>query len=338
MNNSPIFLTGSDRSGTSLMFALLASHPNISMVRRTNMWRWFYKKYGDLGERANFERCLTTLLRYQRLEHLKPDPERIRHEFWQGSPPTYGRLFALFHKHYAELNGRTRWGDKSLHTEHYADQIFAEFPDAKMIHMIRDPRDRYASILKRYDDIDRGMASTTGRWLLSARMAKRNLKKYPEKYRVICYETLARQPEEMLQQVCDFIGEAYTPIMLSMQGAPEHQAGNSSFDKFEPGVISTRSIGRFRKVLSRQQISFIQTCARRHLVAFNYRLDPIQLVTSEKLRFYLADLPINMVRLAGWSIMEKVTIRRGRSVPDHRLTDKQQPKNQTETVANLSSG
>ena len=53
--DEPIFLAGPDRSGTSLIYALLASHPNISMVRRTNMWRYFYNRYGDLHNPQNFE-------------------------------------------------------------------------------------------------------------------------------------------------------------------------------------------------------------------------------------------------------------------------------------------
>ena len=55
---APIFIAGPDRSGTTLMFALLASHPNLSMVRRTNMWRYFHGRYGDLGDPQNLERCL----------------------------------------------------------------------------------------------------------------------------------------------------------------------------------------------------------------------------------------------------------------------------------------
>ena len=127
-NVDPIFVTGPDRSGTSLMFALLASHPNISMVRRTNMWRWFYGQFGDLSEQGNFERCLEAMMNYTRLEHLQPDQERIRREFLAGSERSYGRLFALFHEHNAERVGKPRWGDKSLHTELYADHVFAEFP------------------------------------------------------------------------------------------------------------------------------------------------------------------------------------------------------------------
>ena len=127
---APVFIAGSDRSGTTLMFALLASHPDLCMVRRTNMWRYFYQRYGDLASPENFERCLDEMVRYRRMRHLQPDADRIRREFVEGDP-SYGRLFCLFHRHHAERAGKSRWGDKSLHTEHFADDIFAEFPGSR---------------------------------------------------------------------------------------------------------------------------------------------------------------------------------------------------------------
>src|ERR687896_1775843 len=75
---APVLVGGPDRSGTTLMFALLASHPNISMVRRTNMWRYFHRRYGDLGDARNLERCLSDMTRYRRMRPLKPDADRIR--------------------------------------------------------------------------------------------------------------------------------------------------------------------------------------------------------------------------------------------------------------------
>ena len=316
----PVLVTGPDRSGTSLMFALLATHPNIAMVRRTNMWRWFNNRFGDLSRSENFERCLTTILRYKRMEHLQPDPERLRAEFPNGSP-TYGRLFRLLHEHHAERVGKSRWGDKSLHTEHHADRVFAEFPGAKMIHMIRDPRDRYASILKRYKDKTRGVASTTGRWVASIKRAERNLRRYPDNYIVVRYESLAQRPEDTCRLVCGFIGEQYTPDMLSMQGVPEYgqEGGNSSFGRFEPGVISTRSIGRYRSVLSPHQIQFIQACAGWGMAAFGYVRDPAPAKMAGRLA-YLAQFPVDVVRMRGWMAIDK--LRSSKMLPPaHRLVD-----------------
>jgi hypothetical protein len=330
-HDEPIFVAGPDRSGTSLIFAFLASHPNISMVRRTNMWRYFHRRYGDLSRPENFERCLHDMVRYNRMKHLSPDADRIRREFQQGQPPTdsiggqatYGRLFALFHKHHAERRGKQRWGDKSLHTEHYVDRVVAEYPNARIIHMVRDPRDRYASVRKRHGKDSARVGAATARWLVSMRTARRNLKRYPDQYLIVRYEDLASQPEETLRRICAFIHEAYTPAMLAMDGAPEHRdtGGNSSFGQIEPGVISTSAIGRFRKVLSSSEIAFIQMFAGRDMEAFGYEREPVRFSLGEKLTFYLVGLPVSLARMLGWLALTVIQIKRGARIPAFRLVD-----------------
>jgi hypothetical protein len=318
MQEEPIFIAGADRSGTSLMFALLASHPVISMVRRTNMWRYFYGRYGDLSQEENFESCLSMMLRYKRMEHLNPDPERIRADYWSGEPG-YGALFALFHKHLAESRGKTRWGDKSLHTEHYAEQIFTEYPKARIIHMIRDPRDRYASILKRYDTNQRRLGSGVGRWLLSTDSASANLRRFPDRYMVVKYETLAQQPVETLQEICPFIGETYDPLMLAMQGSERHRDGNSSYGNIKPGVISTKSINRYRQVLKADDYWFMQVYLAEAMANYDYRAEPIDASTARRLRFNLLERPLDSVRVNRWLARARTGIKHGEPLPEKRL-------------------
>ena len=317
----PILVTGADRSGTTLLYALLASHPDISMVRRTNMWRWFDQRYGDLAAPGNLDRCLDTMLRYARLQVLEPDIERIRSEFVTGEP-TYGRLFDLFHRQHADRRGRRRWADKSLHTEYYADRVFSELPMAKMIHLVRDPRDRYASIIRRYDEGIKGAGAATGRWLLSVRAGHRNLGRYPDRYMMVRYETLAREPEPTLREICSFLDEDYDAAMLTMDGIADREdwSGNSSFGHLEPGVISTRPIGRYRSVLSMRDIAFIQSCTGRHMTQLGYELDHVQLTGRDRAAYYAIELPLRWSRLAGWTALRRITERRDGGVPDHRLT------------------
>jgi hypothetical protein len=320
MKCDPIFIAGPDRSGTTLLFAMLASHPRISMVRRTNMWRYFYGRYGSLNQPDNFERCLDHMVRYNRMRHLQPDPERIRQAFWLGEP-TYGRLFALFHEHNAERAGKPRWGDKSLHTEHYAHQVLAEFPRAKIIHMTRDPRDRYASVRKRHGKDSRRVGAANGRWLYSMRAAKRNLKQYPDNYMIVRYEALAACPVETLVEICAFIDEQFSPAMLTLAGERSYvdRGGNSSFDQIEPGVISTKPIGRFRQVLSTSEVAFIQKFAGGEMAALGYQLEPIHFSANERFVFYAKDAPLNLARMAGWLALTTLEIKKGAGVPASRL-------------------
>jgi len=316
----PIFVAGLDRSGTSLMYAFLSSHPKISMVRRTNMFRYFYKRYGDLSDPINLDRCLNTMIHYKRIIKLNPDPNRIRSEFQKGDK-TYGRLFALFHEHNAERAGKQRWGDKSLYIERFIANIFYEYPDAKIIHMIRDPRDRYASVKNRYET-DRGrVGSATGKWWYSAKLAKRNAEKYPENYSIVTYESLVEEPEETLSKISEFIGVEYSPQMLTMKGAPllRDMGGNSSFDQFEPGEISTKSVGRYKTALTNNEIMFTQIYSEKILREFGYPLENLGLSIREQIQFNLVERPINLVRMIAWLLREAIRDRLGRKLPEERM-------------------
>lgn len=319
-NKQPIFVAGLDRSGTSLIYAFLSSHPNISMVRRTNMFRYFYQRYGDLSDPDNFERCLDTMIHYKRIVKLHPDPDRIREDF-QAGERTYGRLFALFHEHNAERAGKQRWGDKSLYIERFIPNIFREYPDAKILHMMRDPRDRYASVKKRYG-ADRGrVGAATGKWRYSGLLAKQNEDNYPRNYIVVTYESLVERPEETLKQISTFIGEQYSPEMLSMQGAPKlrDMGGNSSFDRFEPGEISTKSVGRYRSALTSGEILFIQLYASRLLQVYGYTIEEIDLSFRDRVHFDIIDRPANLARMVSWLIREDIRDRIGRELPERRM-------------------
>lgn len=320
MDSRPIFIGGVERSGTSLLYALLASHPNIAMTRRTNLWPFFYQQFGDLNKRENLDRCLSMMKQYRRLRIMNPDYERIEQQLRQGSAD-YIKLFTLIWDQYAEKLGKPRWGDKSLNTERYADVIFKAYPDARILHIVRDPRDRYASALKRWKVIRGGVGSGAGMWLESVRVGYRNMRKYPGQYRFVRYESLAAEPEKLMREICDFIGETYDPVMLSMRGAEAFRddGGNSSFEQHEPGSISTRSVGRYRKYLTPRWIAFIQATAGREMKALDYPLDDLHLSIRERLLFTSMDLPLNTARLTAWRWRESYLDRVGRPIPESRL-------------------
>src|SRR6266487_860601 len=215
IDRGPIFVGGLDRSGKSLMRLSLSAHPNFAMSRRTYMWTRFYDRYGDLSQPDHFDPCQTAMLRHKPMWVLKPDPDRIRREFQQGEP-TYARLFALFHQHYAEQLGRPRWGDQLALVERYADVIFAAYPNAKMIHMIRDPRDRYEASIRPSQRRRGQVGGATARWLDSVGLATRNQQRYPDRYKIVRYETLISRREETLREVCAFLNEAFEPSMLTL--------------------------------------------------------------------------------------------------------------------------
>ena len=268
------------------------------MTRRSYMWTRIYNRYGDIGRSENFERCLNALLSRKDVRALQPDSERIRREFSQGEP-TYGRLFALLHEHYAERLGKSRWGEQEAGIEQYADDVFAAYPAAKIIHMLRDPRNRYDEMLRTTPPKVRvgRVGVNTADWLQSARVARHNQQSYPNHYLVLAYESLVTRPEDSLRKVCSFIGVDYVPAMLTLEGAVGFGEGNKpgTSAELETGVVEFRLDGS--QVVSPREVAFMQTLARKEMMERGYTEQKIQFSTSEALLYYGLDWPLGLMRV-----------------------------------------
>lgn len=288
----PVFIGGPAGSGKTLLRLMLNAHPEFAITRQTYTWTRFYGRYGNLARPSNFERCLCAMLATRSVQALQPDVEYIRRAFWQG-PPTYARLFELVLEQAASRAGKPRWGEQLRWIERYTQPIFSAYPAARMIHMIRDPRDRYeaseSALRHRRGKI--GWASAL--WLASARLARENQQRYPNRYIVLQYETLISQPEQTLRQLCSSIGATFTPAMLDVAGAlsvtppsPHHQPGQMA-----------------RQLLSPGELVFTQTVTRMMMQSFGYHPESVMLTRRDWLRCACIDWPVNLAGMLAWHIL-----------------------------------
>jgi Sulfotransferase family len=266
----PIFIGGAARSGKTLMRGLLSSHSSIVVSRRTEMWTRFYERFGDLDSDENLERCLQALLRRSQVAALSPDAERVRRDF-RGGPRTYARLFALIHEQYAEQCGKARWGDQTGGLETVSDAIMQAHPDARFLHLVRDPRDRYVALMAKRRGRWLTLERSTLHWIRSATLARRNAMRYPDSYRVVSYEALVRRSDETMREVCEFVGEQYEPAMLSMQSEPRYEEERLASRTGSP--LTDAYVGCHRDVLARWERGFVGVVARSEMRAFGYSED-----------------------------------------------------------------
>jgi hypothetical protein len=318
----PVFIGGLDRSGKTTMRAFLASHPHIAIPAvGSNMETYFYRRYGDLAEPANLERCLGAMLRYKHVRFLQPDPERIRREFAQG-PATYERLFALFLMHFAEREGKPRWGAQTGLIERYADQLFAAHPGVRVIHMVRDPRDRYEASLALWPGGNGLAGGATARWRYSVGLAERNRRRYPEGYLVVRFEDMVREPERTVRNVCDFVEEDFDPAMLRMPEAPKHADMLREGAASSETPLSERFIGRFRGRIPPRELAFMQLHAGRMMRRHGYDPEPQHLSWRDRAAFVGYEWPRQAARMAAWRGVEELQERfptRVARVPGSRM-------------------
>jgi hypothetical protein len=298
----PIFIGGIDQSGKTPLRRMLSAHPELLLTRRTYMWSRFYKKFGSLSDPSNLERCLSAMLAQKAIQEMHPDPQQIRRDFLRGAQ-TYESLFELFHRHNLERTGKRRWGDQLGFVERFADVILSAYPDTRMIHMIRDPRDRSAGDENHIDRLRGKSGWLTARWKFSARLAQHNSKQYRKQYLVIRYEDLMQDTEKTLRRICAFLNEDYLPAMLEVpidgQNIDHEERFTNREDRQELGARAATT-----------QVVFTQLFARHDLVDFGYTVQPVALSTRERIRFSVIDLPANLAGLIAWNLVEAKRFRR----------------------------
>lgn len=292
--SDPIFLGGLDRTGKTLLRLMLTSHSNIAITRRTYMWSKYYNKYGDLRQEMNFDRCLIAILRSKSIQFLDPDDGAIRREFSQGEA-TYSRLFEIIQTQYANKMGKNRWGDQMGKIDQYADQIISAYPRAKIIHMIRDPRERYVEKFANRRTKPGKFGWETERWLKSIRIAHRNLRRYPEDYKIIRFELFISNPEKTIREVCEFIGEPFEQGMLTMENAIRF--GNKTVDLPDDLVKMQDNKSPQNKtkgmILSKREVAYVQSSAKNEMLNQGYSMAEVDFSMMDWIQYIIFDWPTN---------------------------------------------
>ncbi|MBM3143723.1 MAG: sulfotransferase [Chloroflexi bacterium] len=295
LRDHPVFLCGYPRSGTSLVRALLDGHPQLVVYPfETFFFRGFLPQAARRDMDGKVELASRYLLQFVGLrhemeedyEHFHPNEDTV-HDFAKMCLSIQRQIAAHGCRHdgdllaasvlafgevYGFLHENTRcWLEKSVHNEFFAEQIFGWWPEARCIHLMRDPRDVYSSYHPRRQKVLPRLFSL--RWARSAQKGLDNQRVYGEDhYYLIEYEQLAQDPEAALQGLTHFLGIEDHPILRipSSMGIPWE--GNSTFaDKF--AGISARPVERWRKELARHDVQIIEQIARQPMTKLGYRVE-----------------------------------------------------------------
>jgi hypothetical protein len=277
----PVIIVGVDRSGLALLAEVLAASPDLLLSRRTGLWFGPGSRTGDLRDPDAFRRYLHTIGQDPRIAELAPDLDEILEQL-RGRCPTPARVFAALQEQRCRRVGARRWGDKSHGAEAHADEILEELPAATVVHLVRDPRDRYASQALHRSRPRGGAGSAAALWLWSVRWAERNRRRHgAQRYLVVRYETLVSAPAETVAEICAGLGE---PV--------EALAG--SWTRIHPG-----SVGRYRRDLHPREVAVIEALCRRPMRRFGYE-PQARLGLPGRVRLVLVDLPAAAVAVAAW--------------------------------------
>ena len=274
----PVFVIGCPRSGTTLLTLMLSSHSRIAIPPETRFLLPLFRRrreFGDLTQRRNRRRLARAVVRRRgtKFRHLGLDAAQVRKDIVTG-PPTIGSALAAPYRRYAVDRGKARWGDKRPSYFRNVALIRALFPDAQVVHLVRDPRDCVGS-LKRVRWWRHGTVGAVATWVHAVDCARDAQRLLPGgAFHELRYEDLVAEPRAELQRLCDFLGEDFEDAMLAPQAEaarlPARQ--RTGWHKETQGDVGTRRVGAYAGVLDANEVALVEAVAGTRMRRYGYEL------------------------------------------------------------------
>ena len=270
MADTPIFIGGLMKSGTSLLRKLVSRHPNIFGGLETF---WFSEEFTQHWKDSESKRQKWLREFY---EVSYEDYQTIKET--SNSPTQFLEQFLQFCTHRA---GKKRWVEKTPDNILHMDKIWTFWPEAKVIHVLRDPLDVYASWKKnekRDLNFFLGQLHQIQDTIPVFKASK------PDKYMEINYSDLVSKPQNTihcLKEVCSFLGEAYEPIMANYKGDNNQDfdkllevTGKSSATAESLGKpIFNSSINQWKSILTQEEVNSILVEGENYFKTFGLPLN-----------------------------------------------------------------
>jgi hypothetical protein len=198
--NAPVFLVASERSGTTLLRLMLDHHPDIAMQGEFEFAVDYLSPDGSPPALEEY------------YEHLSTNRVFRHWEFEINRSLDYQQLVADFLEQRRQRSGPTKRlvGATVHHRFHLLPTIW---PEARYIHLLRDPRPVADSVIRM------GWAGSHWHaadwWEQAERTWDMLVSKIPgNRWLEVRYESLLTDPRGTLEQVCAFMGTQFSQQML----------------------------------------------------------------------------------------------------------------------------
>jgi len=273
-----IYISGTMRGGSSVTSNVLNAHSEILVLGEyVHFFRFIYKHYDPLTRR-NVERMLKEMhARLYWRYGVEVDVDSILQDI-DSSGYTYADVYDSIMRYYLGKFGKSMCGeDAALEWNNIPEFLFL-FPEAKVIHVCRDPRSIVASWGKAsYHEVDNLVTIFNCIDSLDkCKYYEKVLRK--ENFYYFRYEDLIRKPEEEVGKICNFLGIELEPLMLQPErwnevfdGTYVKRGWSSHVGTMKSGFDISR-IDAWKESLDDWRLCLCEWLAKDRLEDFGYEL------------------------------------------------------------------
>jgi hypothetical protein len=296
--NSPIFICGYPKSGTTLLHLLLDNHPELLVFpEETRYLQQVMKNPNCLNPKYVLEKTGVRTLGVGKRKVTSGmrdcssiDFDVYQHcvnSHWADSQQSAKALLEIVMHCYGlvtEQINRKYWVEKTPLNEMFLRDAANLWPQMRAVYIVRDPRDNFTSYRKqRKKQVDAHgdenelyrlltIVEFVGGWMESLRHWDSFSKRFPLKTLVLRYCDLVQEPEKTTRQLCDFLQIDWTTSLLSPTRLGILWEGNSMHDTEFSG-ISDSSLGRYRTSLASSELYLLENWVQDWMRSYQWDFD-----------------------------------------------------------------
>ncbi len=280
---APVFILGSGRSGTTLLASLINRFPGVHIAKETGYVSRSFALLDAIGTAGSLPALVDVANTWLEIEGWTHRASIDGYEQFAAASGLGGA--AAFIHYIWQLDSARPWdslshiGDNTPSYVWAIPRIDALLPLSKFIHMVRDPRDVAASMLKmRFGANDAVTAAldwtgNLGAWLASERLV-------PEHRRFeIRYEDLCADPERELTRIAGFLGIPEAQVKPALDQHPQGTASatgefasvaGKAHHRSLAGPVSVTQVGRHTRDMTAGQVRSIEEVTQLGMLACGY--------------------------------------------------------------------
>ncbi len=272
MHDCPIYVTGMMESGKSTFMTLLDGHPDLLVFpQEPNFGRMLEQQFTSAEDARRWSLEKSDFSKSGSLRGIEDQQEsaydhrkylaELEHALSEKFAPREVMIETM--RAFAEasnqnFDSRKYWVFNEPSRARMAPWLFSTFPNGKVIHLIRDPREHFAAIKAHHRQVDADMGrapalSFSMDWALGVTQAFENRGKFgASRYLIVGYEDVRDQKEKTVRRIADFLNIEFDPVLL-------HPSKVGISAATTDGRITESEIGKWIQPLTRREHILIES-------------------------------------------------------------------------------
>lgn len=266
---NPVIITGCQRSGTTLLRTMLGQHPQL--LEHPDEPQFILELYQRFGKQIS---DVPTAVAFLAKHPYLPDTLSIT-ELKKAYENDHTLSLAEFFKKYIQL-----WGGEKLQTQRpilkdpafifHLDLITTLFPQATIIHIIRDPRGCVASQKARWPQYT--IWETSRIWKSAINTGQEFFQSTNRPFLELLFEDLLTHPTGELERICEFLEIPFTPSLLTFEEKTTIYEPGAAPKQVHFTAVDKNKLQQWQTSLSPLDVQLIEHICRNEIQQLAYEL------------------------------------------------------------------